>query len=229
MEVSVTTVAKTLHEKFLAAAQEAGFVSKSSQNTQQHYKFAGDEAISNKFREAMLKQGLLAYPTDIKFDEIQTIARDGKDTPNVLVSISGYLTITDGAESIMVASLGQGMDVGDKAAYKALTGFKKYAYRMAVMMVTGDDPEIARADEGETDSTPAIVNQIDLTPMFTAAQLAGYDLSDPKSAGAFKALVETLTSKTTSKDLTTEDMENVIKALTDEINAGVDQPATTVA
>ena len=143
----MTATTKTLHEKLLAAAADAGYVQKSSRNEGQRYNYAGDEAITEKFREALLKNGLLAYPDNLEFVEIQTLPRDGKDTPNVLVHVKGNYVISDGTDSIYVQSLGSGIDVGDKAVYKALTGFRKYAFRNAVMMATGDDPEAARDDE----------------------------------------------------------------------------------
>lgn len=136
-----------LVQKILAAAADAGYVQKSDRNTQQGYAYAGDEAITEKFRQAFLKQGLLCYPESIEVTDAVQIPRQGKDVPNVLVTLQAQFIVTDGEAQITVASAGQGMDVGDKAVYKALTGLKKYAYRMVVMMVTGDDPEVGREDE----------------------------------------------------------------------------------
>ena len=44
-------------------------------------------------------------------------------------------------DNVDVQVLGEGMDSGDKAYYKALTGAQKYFYHMTFHSPTGDDPE----------------------------------------------------------------------------------------
>lgn len=143
----MTEPVESLHTKLLKAAKDAGYVQKAERNTAQSYNYAGDEAVTEKFRAAMLAQGILVYPSKIEFENILPMPRGEDKMPNILVHVRGEFTVTDGIESFTAQSLGSGMDVGDKATPKALTGFKKYAYRMLVMMVTGDDPEAARPDE----------------------------------------------------------------------------------
>jgi hypothetical protein len=41
---------------------------------------------------------------------------------------------------------GQGLDSGDKAPYKAMTGALKYALLQSFLLATGDDPEADRGD-----------------------------------------------------------------------------------
>ena len=210
-----------LHEKVLAAAKEAGYVQKASRNTAQSYNFAGDEAISAKFRDAMLDQGVLVYPSKIEFESITPIAREGKDTPNVLVHIGGEFTVTDGAEAFTVESLGAGMDVGDKAVYKALTGFKKYAYRMLVMMVTGDDPEAARPDEKFTPAVKQaeVVKPATGTPVSATQAQKNKVRAEQHKIGLTDAqlgdLRKKVTGKLTSKDFTDRDISAMLDALAD--------------
>jgi hypothetical protein len=49
---------------------------------------------------------------------------------------------------------GQGLDVGDKAPYKAMTGALKYALLQSFLLATGDDPEDERMDARLTASGP---------------------------------------------------------------------------
>lgn len=142
-----TTPAQLLVAKVLGAATESGYVQKASKHGQ-GYMYADDEAVTTKFRDAMLAQGVLVFPEEMEVKHIQVFepAEAGKP-PNVIVTIGGHFTVTDGAATFKVSSLGQGLDRGDKAIYKAMTGFKKYAYRHLVMMATGDDPEQTREDE----------------------------------------------------------------------------------
>ena len=217
---------KSLHERVLAAAAAAGYVQKTGHNPQ-GWKFAGDEAISEKFREALLAEGLLCYPNAIKYDEITILPRQGKDVPNVLVSCSGEFVITDGIASIVVAALGQGMDVGDKAAYKALTGMKKYAYRMAVMMVTGDDPDsespadtAREADDDRFDRIAGNEHQASSEPstaqfnkMFGMARDAGFDLDTTEGADAFKTAIFQWTGKRKKDEIVKDDLNTIYKNL----------------
>ena len=50
----------------------------------------------------------------------------------------------DTAEEITVKTAGEGLDSGDKAPYKAMTGALKYALLQSFLLATGDDPEDER-------------------------------------------------------------------------------------
>ena len=52
----------------------------------------------------------------------------------------------DSGEEIIAKVAGQGLDPGDKAPYKAMTGALKYALLQSFLLATGDDPEDERAD-----------------------------------------------------------------------------------
>ncbi|MGO9607791.1 MAG: hypothetical protein ACLQAT_31065, partial [Candidatus Binataceae bacterium] len=52
----------------------------------------------------------------------------------------------DSGEEIVAKVAGQGLDSGDKAPYKAMTGALKYALLQSFLLATGDDPEDERAD-----------------------------------------------------------------------------------
>src|SRR6202045_3796544 len=55
----------------------------------------------------------------------------------------------DTGEEITAKVAGQGLDSGDKAPYKAMTGALKYALLQSFLIATGDDPEDERADGGQ--------------------------------------------------------------------------------
>lgn len=231
----MTAQTQALHERILKAAQEAGYVQKSSRNTGQGYNFAGDEAITEKFRDAFIKNGLIAYPDQVEFAKIDILPREGKDTPNVLVHVKGNYVITDGEESIFVQSLGSGIDVGDKAVYKALTGFRKYAFRNAVMMATGDDPEAARDDEKPTvakTKAGAAAVQASVDKAADQADVPAEETPDEKLARGKKAIFAkarevglskeglerlrlSVTGKQSSKQFTISDVNKMLKAMKD--------------
>lgn len=219
----MTAQSKALQAKILAAAKEAGYVQKSSRNTGQGFNYAGDEAITEKFREAFLKNGLIAYPDNVEFVNIEVLPREGKDTPNVLVHVKGNYVISDGEDAIYVQSLGAGIDVGDKAVYKALTGFRKYAFRNAVMMATGDDPEAARDDEKKpTRPNPTVTDTgkavEDADPKATQKQ-KNLIFAKANEVGLSKDGLANLrlqvTGKQSSSQFLNSDIEKMLKAMDD--------------
>src|SRR5262249_31856915 len=52
---------------------------------------------------------------------------------------------------------GEGLDGGDKAPYKAMTGALKYALLQSFLLATGDDPEDERADSRATISAERVI------------------------------------------------------------------------
>ncbi|MGA7871170.1 MAG: hypothetical protein WCA22_09755, partial [Candidatus Binatus sp.] len=52
----------------------------------------------------------------------------------------------DSGEQIVAKVAGQGLDPGDKAPYKAMTGALKYALLQSFLLATGDDPEDERPE-----------------------------------------------------------------------------------
>lgn len=224
MTTAQTTPAQLLVDKVLGAAQESGYVQKSGKHGQ-GYSFADDESITTKFRDAMLAQGVLVFPEEIEVKHIQVFEDPNGKAPNVLVTIGGHFTVTDGGATFKVSSLGQGLDRGDKAIYKAMTGFKKYAYRHLVMMATGDDPEQAREDEVAGNQAVAQPAQKAAAPQAapagkaTAATQAQKNLIRAKAREAgitdeeLKALRLSVTGKHSSKDFTGEDVDKMLAGI----------------
>ena len=55
-------------------------------------------------------------------------------------------TEVNSGEEITARVAGEGLDVGDKASYKAMTGALKYALLQSFLLATGDDPEDERPE-----------------------------------------------------------------------------------
>ena len=55
-------------------------------------------------------------------------------------------TDVNSGEEITARVAGEGLDMGDKASYKAMTGALKYALLQSFLLATGDDPEDERDD-----------------------------------------------------------------------------------
>lgn len=211
MTESQTTPAQLLVDKVLGAAAESGYVQKAGKHGQ-GYMYADDEAITTKFREAMLSQGVLMFPEDIEVKHIQVFEDPNGKAPNVLATIGGHFVVTDGGASLKVSSLGQGLDRGDKAIYKAMTGFKKYAYRHLVMMATGDDPEQTRPDEVSSVSsqrTNVSVSSDQTTPNVAPAQV-----ENPKARPATQAQKNLIRAKARESGITDEELKSLRLSIT---------------
>ena len=69
--------------------------------------------------------------------DIGYIQKDGKNKFQNYSYVSESAAVT----AIRVSLVGQGIDSGDKGAYKAATGVNKYVLMKVFQLATGDDPE----------------------------------------------------------------------------------------
>ena len=127
---------KTLVQKMAGVMAEAGYIQKDSRNDL--YGYASAEAVFGKVRAALADQGIaVCGDADLVASEIVKTEKGMKH----LVVAKHTLTFTDGADSLSVSALGEGIDSGDKASMKANTAAVKYAVAKALLMSWGDDPE----------------------------------------------------------------------------------------
>lgn len=228
--------------KIIAAGIEAGFVEKSGRNTVQGYDFVSEADVVRKVGGALLKRGILVYPQH----EIESVVPYATKSGSAafLTTISTNWIFTDGQEQINVITVGQGTDTGgDKGVYKAMTGSKKYALLQALMIATGDDPEIARKgeesdeapvrrtrskpaaseDEAEEDVDPTKPTASQIGRLFALGKQAGLT-----EKGAVAAFVKKQTGKFSSKQLKRDEMEPLFAALQIMAAAGpgseIDEP-----
>lgn len=130
--------------KALSKAYTAcGYVQKKGQMNAAgaNYKFAKESDFIEAIRPAMIENGLTLNPSGISslhHDQYQN--KSGTPTNRVVGVFTFRLSHTSG-ESIQVSALGEGIDTGDKASYKAMTGALKYALRQTMLIETGDDPD----------------------------------------------------------------------------------------
>lgn len=103
------------------------------------YSYLSEEKITTEIRKAMLEVGLVIYPV-----RMEVVNRSER---MVSILITYRIQDVDSEGFIEIQALGEGMDAGDKAVYKAMTGAFKYAQRQAFMIPTGDDPDKSSSDE----------------------------------------------------------------------------------
>ena len=121
--------------------KEVGYVQKKDRNEFHKYNYAGEAALLEVLRPAMLKHGLILIPSGESISEIDINGNTHVAIDYTLAHISGEVWPEK------VRAFGSGNDknskggVGDKGTYKALTGANKYMLFKLFQIETGDDPE----------------------------------------------------------------------------------------
>jgi len=182
--VSETTSA--LEAARIEVMKAVGYVQKTGQHGQ-GYSYASEGDLIRTLRSAMIQNGLTLCPVGVDV----TAHRDaGKQL--LTEAIVTYALRHTGGEEVRVAVLSTGADVGDKAAFKLMTGAEKYALRQAFLIETGDDPERDQAqqdrlrpglsDEGKTVLAQKVAAVTDLASLKAAWD--EYTLNDQPDATA---------------------------------------------
>lgn len=142
--------ALNLYQRIAAVMEEAKYVQKTGYNDYQKYSYAKETDYIATLRPVLLKHGLLMLPVD------QKTRVDGKLTT---VEMQFKLINIDNPDDyVIIHSVGQGADNGDKGAYKAQTGAKKYAISLAFLFETGDDAEATENDFDAQETKKAAKN-----------------------------------------------------------------------
>lgn len=136
-----------IYKKIHSIISELKGISENGYNAYHKYKYIKQEDIINAIKPLLL-QHQLVITSDVKEEEIRVIEDKG-----IYCSVTMLFTITD-LEShgqMEFTYKGHGIDVGDKAIYKAMTGAEKYFYMKNFLIGAGnDDPEYNGCDDYDT-------------------------------------------------------------------------------
>ena len=116
-----------IHTAINKVMQEVGYVQKEKAGGLP-YSFAGEAALIRALRPHLLEHGITMFQSDEPAitSEVFTTSND-KVMNRVMVTAQYTFTHAPSLTAIDVYALGEGMDAGDKAIYKAMTGAFKYA------------------------------------------------------------------------------------------------------
>jgi hypothetical protein len=131
-------------QKMVNVMKKCGYVQKNGVNKFHQYNYATASDVLEKVHEAMVEEGLVTTSTPEIIDFRDVTTANGKTERLVTVKTTVKIIDSESEESIETVGLGSGQDSGDKAVMKAETASQKYAWMMALLIATGDDPE---ADE----------------------------------------------------------------------------------
>ncbi len=145
-----------LQKKLLAVMKAIDAVEKRGKNEKQNYAYVKATDVAREVRKALIDEEI-AFGYDVDSSERWTQPTNGGGTLNfVELRISVTFTDTATGEAVVRKGLGWGMDSGDKAPYKAMTGALKYSLRMNGLIPDELDPE---NDKHEPEAKPGIVRK----------------------------------------------------------------------
>lgn len=137
-----------LQKKLLAVMKAVDAVEKRGKNEKQNYAYVKATDVAREVRKALIESEI-AFGYDVDSSERWTQQTLSGGMLNfVEMKISVTFTDTATGEAVTRKGLGWGMDSGDKAPYKAMTGALKYALRMNHLIPDELDPENDTAENG---------------------------------------------------------------------------------
>jgi ERF superfamily len=134
----------TLRRKLGEVRRRIGYIQKRGYNERENYNYVAAADIAGTIGDILAELGVVVIPRleSISYEphapgRLERVAR---------VIMSYAFTDEDSGDEITAKVAGEGLDIGDKASYKAMTGALKYALLQSFLLATGDDPEDERAE-----------------------------------------------------------------------------------
>jgi len=141
-----------------AVTGAVGYVQKTGRNTHHRYTYASDEDLARAIGPELAAHGLAIMP-----HRIDTT----RDNDRMTMIVTWRIAHSSG-QWMTIATVGEGCDKQDKAAYKAMTGARKYLLRLVFCIATGDDAEV----DTPTPSAPSKPKQSPRSVLIDAAKEA---------------------------------------------------------
>lgn len=131
-------------QKIIACMQDIEAISKGKRNAQQGYNFRGIDDVYNELHPILAKHGLFTAPRVLSERSEERTTKSGTALIYRILRIEFRFFAEDGS-SVIVETIGEGMDSGDKASNKAMAVAHKYALMQVFAIPTEDakDPEVA--------------------------------------------------------------------------------------
>ena len=134
-----------LRQKLAEVRRRIGYIQKRGHNERFNYSYVTAADIAGSVGDILSELGVVVIPCLQNITYESTPGR-GETTRMARVVMAYTFSDVDSGEEIVAKVAGQGLDSGDKAPYKAMTGALKYALLQSFLLATGDDPEDERAD-----------------------------------------------------------------------------------
>jgi len=116
---------KLIFIKLADIQAEVGAIAKDRENEQQHYKFRGVEDVLNMLHGLLAKHRVVVVPEKVGERHEERPSKSGGVLIARIYDIK-YTAYAEDGSSVSAVVPGEGMDSGDKASNKALSGSYKY-------------------------------------------------------------------------------------------------------
>lgn len=127
--------------RMAAAMKEIDAVTKKGRNENQKYSYVRAADVANEVRHALVNQGI-AFTYDVsECRNWEKASNSGSMLNYCHIKVDCLFIDSESGESVTAGAVGWGMDSGDKAPYKAMTGALKYIMRMTFLIPDESDPE----------------------------------------------------------------------------------------
>ena len=134
----------SLLQKLVEVRRRIGDVQKRGHNERSNYSYVTAADIAGPVGDILAELGVVVIPS---LEEISYEPASGRREATPMARVIAYtFSDVDSGEEVVATAAGQGLDAGDKAPYKAMTGALKYALLQTFLLATGDDPEDERVD-----------------------------------------------------------------------------------
>lgn len=153
-------MAKNIYQKLLAITAELSAVAKnlSVGEGRSSYKAVGEADVLAAVKPLEEKHGIYSYPASRRIVETNVMTATStyngqtKETHKLFMRVETvyrFVNVDNPEEYIEVTTYGDGVDPQDKAPGKAMTYGDKYALLKAYKIITGDDPDQNKSEEGK--------------------------------------------------------------------------------
>jgi len=152
-ETAKEPIRLNLRQKLAEVRRRIGYVQKRGHNELFNYSYVTAADIAGSIGDLLSELGVVVIPR-LENISYETAASRGEATRMARVVMAYTFADVDSREQLVAKVAGQGLDPGDKAPYKAMTGALKYALLQSFLLATGDDPEDERVDGRSSGSSP---------------------------------------------------------------------------
>lgn len=137
-----------LRQKLALVRRRMTYVQKRGVNEDVGYTYATAADVAGSIGDLFAELGVIVIPRleSISQEPLRPHANEAEHVTRVIMTYS--FVDVNSAEELAVKVAGEGVDAGDKAPYKAMTGALKYALLQSFLLSTGDDPEQGQRPAG---------------------------------------------------------------------------------
>jgi hypothetical protein len=140
-------MAENIYTLINKVMSDIGAVGKASRNTQQGYSFRGIDDLYGAVQPALVKYGVF-YVTNVeKIEQSTKESKSGGLLTCTVLTVSFTFYAPD-SSSIVVRTVGEGMDSGDKSCSKAMSTALKYAL-LQLFCIPTSEPKDSEHDSPE--------------------------------------------------------------------------------